>query len=638
MPWPLLAALVLAAFGSAAAGSDTASSESSAAASGGESVLLRAMRDELARSMASLQLEDLERPYFLAYRVDEYRGTGARASFGAFLDRSDFHSRGLTLELRIGSPAFDNTNYLPSRTWSSPQTRSYSLPLADDYDELRRSLWLATDRAYKHTLETIARKRGTLQSQTREAVPDFEPSAGEREGAPLARREPSAGEREGAPLARREPSAGEREPYVDLSTTVPRPLPRPPGREALRDVVLAGSAAFRDLPAIAHSQVSGYARHAVTTYVNSEGAAYVTYQPSATLDAAAATQAADGTVVQDSERWHGRRWAELPPKAELVARIRALAQRLEERLGASPMDRYNGPVLFEGQAAAEIIAQGLVPRLLGHREPVAEQKGGSAFAASLGNPFADRIGSRVMARALSVVDDPTATANAAGPLYGGFAVDGQGVAAVPKTLVQAGMLKTLLTSRNPLPGVAGSGGNLRGAQVLPSNLLVSARRGLEPEALREELLLLASERGNEYAVIVRRLGEGTFQLMPDRPRGRSGGGPPIGLVLEAAKVWPDGREEPIRKAQLAGFSVAAFRDIVAASATASNHTRAILSPNAYALRAASALYGTSAVGTGSVTTISTPALLFEELTLRKPAGNVPRPPIAPHPYFAEASR
>ena len=38
-----------------------------------------------------------------------------------------------------------------------------------------------------------------------------EPSAGEREGAPLASREPSAGEREGAPLASREPSAGERE-------------------------------------------------------------------------------------------------------------------------------------------------------------------------------------------------------------------------------------------------------------------------------------------------------------------------------------------------------------------------------------------------------------------------------------------
>ena len=38
-----------------------------------------------------------------------------------------------------------------------------------------------------------------------------EPSAGEREGTPLARKEPSAGEREGTPLAGKEPSAGERE-------------------------------------------------------------------------------------------------------------------------------------------------------------------------------------------------------------------------------------------------------------------------------------------------------------------------------------------------------------------------------------------------------------------------------------------
>ncbi len=38
-----------------------------------------------------------------------------------------------------------------------------------------------------------------------------EPSAGEREGEPLAREQPSAGEREGEPLARERPSAGERE-------------------------------------------------------------------------------------------------------------------------------------------------------------------------------------------------------------------------------------------------------------------------------------------------------------------------------------------------------------------------------------------------------------------------------------------
>ena len=40
---------------------------------------------------------------------------------------------------------------------------------------------------------------------------DSEPSAGEREGVPLAKGQPSAGEREGVPLAKRQPSAGERE-------------------------------------------------------------------------------------------------------------------------------------------------------------------------------------------------------------------------------------------------------------------------------------------------------------------------------------------------------------------------------------------------------------------------------------------
>ena len=53
-----------------------------------------------------------------------------------------------------------------------------------------------------------ARRRGVAGPTQGGAT---EPSAGEREGAPLARKEPSAGEREGAPLARKEPSAGERE-------------------------------------------------------------------------------------------------------------------------------------------------------------------------------------------------------------------------------------------------------------------------------------------------------------------------------------------------------------------------------------------------------------------------------------------
>jgi hypothetical protein len=33
--------------------------------------------------------------------------------------------------------------------------------------------------------------------------------------------------------------------------------------------------------------------------------------------------------------------------------------------------------------------------------------------------------------------------------------------------------------------------------------------------------------------------------------------------------------------------------------------------------------------------VVTPALLFEDLTLKKPTGEIPNPPVANHPFFEE---
>jgi len=48
-----------------------------------DDALMRAMRDELSRSMRKLQLENLDKPYFVAYRIVETTGCSATASFGA---------------------------------------------------------------------------------------------------------------------------------------------------------------------------------------------------------------------------------------------------------------------------------------------------------------------------------------------------------------------------------------------------------------------------------------------------------------------------------------------------------------------------------------------------------------------------
>ena len=562
-----------------------------------DGVLLRAMRDELARNMAQLEVRQLDKPYFLSYRVEEGEAVVASASFGALLQRNRRRDRTLTVELRVGSPEFDNTNFLPTRTWSSPQTRTFPLPLVDDYRELRRSLWLATDTVYKHALDTLAKKRGALENQTREAVPDFSAA----------------------------------EPYVDLGSAERQALPE----EALARTVRSISAVFREFPQISASQVHAFASSRLVTYLSSEGTAFAEVQPSAGIHVLAGTQAADGTVLQDFRGLHAHRWRELPPAAEVRTRVRALGAALTRRRSAKTLERYNGPVLFEGQAAAELIAQALVPRLLATRVPVAEEASAASYAASLGNPFVDRIGARVLPRFLTVVDDPAARGNAAGALYGGYRADSQGVPAAPTTVIRAGVLETLLSSRSPVAGIARSSGNLRGNFLLPSNLLVTPSRGLPPKALREELLVRAAERGNDHGIVVRRLGASHGKLMPDGSARSAAGEVAVERITEAVEIHADGREEPIRKAILAGLGIAAFRDIVAVSEAVTNHALQFVPPNAYALRATTALYGISAA-TGTIS-IATPDLLFEELSIKRPAGHRPRPPIAAHPFFAEGA-
>lgn len=557
-------------------------------------VVMQAMRDELARSVDVLQMDRLEKPYFLSYRIDDVVSSQAAANFGALADKSTSRNRLLSIEVRVGSPDLDNTNFMPSRVGGSPATRSLTLPLDDDYRELRRQLWLHTDAAYKYALETMAKKRAALENRTREELPDFVPA--------------------------------------DAHTSFADAVPHRPPVEPVADLVRTLSAVFRDFPGVHASQTR--ARHVFTRsyYVNSEGTAFTQARPAVFVEALAKTQADDGTVLQDFEWFHARRWEDLPPAETLAERVRTMAATLSARRTAEFVDRYSGPVLFEGQAAAELFAQVLAPKLLAVRVPVAEDSRMEGFTATLRNPFQDKIGARVLPRGFSVHDDPTLDSYAGTPLYGGYRIDDDGIPAAPTALIENGVLKRLLATRNPIEGIAGSTGNRRMMGVpLPSNLLVATNRGMSDEEVAEEFKLLIEERGNDYGVVVRRLANSMAKLdrsdMARTPRGEAA----VDRLTRAYKVYPDGREVAIRKAELSGLSESDFRDIVATSDTTTNYTLGFVPTIAYSLAVTTAQYGAAA--TQPAMSIAVPDLLFEELTLRKPVGNVPLPPVASHPFF-----
>lgn len=353
---------------------------------------------------------------------------------------------------------------------------------------------------------------------------------------------------------------------------------------------------------------------------NSEGSSFVRLAPSLSIRVVAGTQADDRTAFEDSIAAYGRSWEEFPERSKLIDRVSGLADRLSELRQAAFLDRYSGPGLSEGQAVAQLVRQVLVPRLLAVKAPLADD---SRFARSIrraANPFLDKLGVRVLSRFRSVVDDPTFDRHGQTPLLGGYAVCKEGVPAGETALVQKGILKMLLATRNPVHGIPTSTGNRRNAGPAPSNLFVAPHMGLEPDEVRKELLSLAQGRKLDYGIIVQGIGGSPGRISRHRqvsgaPPG-SGEGFQIGAAV-AVRVFPDGREELVRQAALIGIGESSFRDIVAAL-----QTRIVNTATDRARRTLP--FGFSSFVGPTMVALVVPFLLFEDVTRKRSPENIPR--------------
>ncbi|MFM8179129.1 MAG: hypothetical protein ACKOAG_08095, partial [Candidatus Kapaibacterium sp.] len=73
--------------------------------------LRRALMDEIARSMSELRLAGVASPYYIEYTLRLRQSYTAKASMGSMVSTSSSFTPRLTVGVRVGSPAFDNTNF-----------------------------------------------------------------------------------------------------------------------------------------------------------------------------------------------------------------------------------------------------------------------------------------------------------------------------------------------------------------------------------------------------------------------------------------------------------------------------------------------------------------------------------------------
>jgi predicted Zn-dependent protease len=571
-------------------------------------VLIDAMKDEMARSMKSLQIEKMEKPYFLEYTVLDVWQMDIRAGFGSLTISESECNRTLKVDLRVGDYQLDNTGYVTrSSVFSAMMGRSDDIVLEDDYNAVRHDIWLATDRAYKEALEQLAAKNAFIKNQAeKETLPDF----------------------------------SKEKPVHAVAPRVTVKVDAEKWEKTVKDL----STVFRKFPAIHESGVEFRVKVGHKYYVNSEGTVFRQPETLVALVAHAATQAEDGMKLKHYIPFYAPTIDALPNEKELAAGVRKMAEELTALASAPVMKEYIGPVLFTGQASAELFVQMLSPHFSGRRPPLSED---ARMAEMAGTPskLASRMNRRVLPREIFVTDDPNRTSFEKQPLIGSYKIDDQGVPAVPVKLVEGGILKSLLMSRRPRKDFANSNGHARAASrgkpgVQVSNLFITAKKGKSYKELKQELMDLCRDQEMSFGLMIKSVDDpaitGIDFSITELMRRQTGGGgesitSPVMMYRVDAKT---GREELVRGISVSELTVRTLKDILAVGNDSYVYHR-LLSGGGMSsyFSYISALRGVR--GGGIPGSIVAPSVLFEELELKKTTETRKNPPLLAHPYFSK---
>ena len=266
------------------------------------------------------------------------------------------------------------------------------------------------------------------------------------------------------------------------------------------------SAVFKEYKDIYNSSVVVNGTELDIYRLTTEGLKLKSPQGLVSLIVSAEVRTDDGMTLSDSYSISVGTPGELPSAEELEKEVRGFADRLL-RLKSAPLveETYNGPVLFEGSAVSRIFRNNLLER----GKLVAVRN-----LAPVTGTLEDQFGKQIIDKRLGVKNYTALEEYAGEPLWGHYGVDADGVVpAKEMTLVEGGVLKTLLNGRYPTLKAPATTGSSK-FSLEPTNLTatplfgtahVTVEKGTAPEKMKKALLKAAKAAGLDYAYMVRRI-------------------------------------------------------------------------------------------------------------------------------------
>ena len=572
--------------------------------------IVDAVAEEMHRDETQLVIPGAPKPYHISCKITEVDVNDVAASLGQTMSKRNRHFVNLEVRVRVGGKDLDNGNFVVPDGAELDGTGVATFPLEPTPRIAKRAAWNATDTAYKKALIQLrakleARKAGTVRVTSVPAWTD-------------------------------------EKPLVSEDPVLVAPLE---SLDELETRAKALSAVFRDQPDLRDSHVSVTSYLERRWYLTTEGTSVTDTRRASGVVIGASGQAGDGQLLHNYFLRYGHTAKDLPTDKELEAESKTLAASIAQLAKAPVIDRYTGPVLFEGEAAVGFVRATLAPNLSG--TPVPDGLNPQE-AKQFGGAFTDKVGLRVVSPTLSIFDDPTAKDGAGHALIGGYKIDDEGVAAQKVDVVKDGVLKTLLTSRTPSAKNQTSNGHARCCSTASpaeggafhgsaTNLFVVGKGAVSRKALEQQLISAARAEGLKFGLVIRRFDDAACTGAPDFTRrelfqmSKSSDQqlPPPAVI--AYRVYLDGKEELVRGVQLAEVPIRAWKDVLGVSKelTAYNF---LASPESQLLLRLTAGTDDGFVPSGGIESgIVTPDLLLKEIDVTGSTSGQRPTPVVPKP-------
>ena len=514
-------------------------------------IILSAMKDELARNMNQLKVEGLSTPFFINYTIRDGKMYEIKAVLGSLVSSDENPIRNHDVRVMVGSYESNDENFLDmSSLYNRGSNSNYSrMPMEDDYNGIRRALWISTDNVFKNAAEQYERKKAGIKQQSLskeiEALSDFSKA----------------------------------EPVKLIEHAEPIQFDKQGWEKFAKEL----SAIFEDYPEIYNSEVRIFFYYANEYMVNSEGSEIVKPLTLAGVQVNAYTQAEDGEELNDHVLRYSLNPAGLPSEDELEKEVKLMAGNLSNLKKAPVFDEsYSGPVMFEDEAVSELFAQRFFRKyngLLAVRKPFVSDVNAMAFVnQQYGETLEGRIDRRIISKDITIKALPQLKKFSGIPLIGSFDVDEEGIKPAKEiVLVENGILKTLLNNRTPSVKIPVSNGHERAivsaswqvnSSLGASVIEVQSAKGMNDGDLKKELIQLAKDEGLDYGILVRKI-KSTITGMtftPDMAYSYyAGAGQQKKLLEQPVYVYrvyvEDGREELMRSAELEDVSINSLKHL-----------------------------------------------------------------------------